>query len=137
MPPPVQIVENLIAQGVDAIAIVPFSVEAVEPVLKKARDRGIVVISHEASNIQNVDFDIEAFDNKAYGANLMKELGKSMGGKGKYVATVGSLTSKSQMEWIDGAVEYQKANFRKCRRRPSGWKPMTTPIPTIPNSRKR
>ena len=27
----VQIVENLIAQGVDAIAIVPFSVEAVEP----------------------------------------------------------------------------------------------------------
>ncbi len=30
----VQIVENLIAQGVDAIAIVPFSVEAVEPVLK-------------------------------------------------------------------------------------------------------
>ena len=107
----VQIVENLIAQGVDAIAIVPFSVEAVEPVLKKARDRGIVVISHEASNIQNVDFDIEAFDNKAYGANLMKELGKSMGGKGKYVATVGGLTAKSQMEWIDGAVEYQKANF--------------------------
>ncbi|WP_323016799.1 autoinducer 2 ABC transporter substrate-binding protein [Castellaniella sp.] len=107
----VQLVENLIAQGVDAIAIVPFSVEAVEPVLKKARDRGIVVISHEASNIQNVDYDIEAFDNKAYGANLMKELGKYMGGKGKYVATVGSLTSKSQMEWIDGAVEYQKAHF--------------------------
>ncbi len=107
----VQIVENLIAQGVDAIAIVPFSVEAVEPVLKKARDRGIVVISHEASNIQNVDYDIEAFDNKAYGANLMKELGSAMGGKGKYVATVGSLTSKSQMEWIDGAVEYQKENF--------------------------
>ncbi|MCS4244169.1 simple sugar transport system substrate-binding protein [Rhizobium sp. BIGb0125] len=107
----VQIIENLIAQGVDAIAVVPFSVEAVEPVLKKARDRGIVVISHEASNIKNVDFDIEAFDNKAYGANLMKELGKSMGGKGKYVATVGGLTSKSQMEWVDGAIEYQKANF--------------------------
>lgn len=107
----VQIIENLIAQGVDAITVVPFSVEAVEPVLKKARDRGIVVISHEASNIKNVDFDIEAFDNKAYGANLMKELGKSMGGKGKYVATVGGLTSKSQMEWVDGAIEYQKANF--------------------------
>ncbi len=107
----VQIVENLIAQGVDAITIVPFSVEAVEPVLKKARERGIVVISHEASNIKNVDYDIEAFDNKAYGANLMKQLGEYMGGKGKYVATVGSLTSKSQMDWIDGAVEYQKANF--------------------------
>ncbi|WP_145106830.1 autoinducer 2 ABC transporter substrate-binding protein [Cereibacter sediminicola] len=107
----VQLIENLIAQGVDAICVVPFSVEAVEPVLKKARDRGIVVITHEASNIQNTDFDLEAFDNLAYGANLMKELAKSMGEKGQYVATVGSLTSKSQMEWIDGAVAYQKENY--------------------------
>jgi simple sugar transport system substrate-binding protein len=107
----VEIIENLIAQGVDAICVVPFSVEAVEPVLKKARDRGIVVISHEASSIQNVDYDIEAFDNKAYGAKLMEVLGKQMGGKGQYVATVGSLTSKSQNEWIDGAVDYQKKNF--------------------------
>lgn len=104
----VQLVENLIAQGVDAIAIVPFSVEAVEPVLKKARDRGIVVISHEASNIQNVDYDIEAFDNLAYGAKLMDELAEQMGESGQYVATVGSLTSKSQNEWIDGAIARQK-----------------------------
>jgi simple sugar transport system substrate-binding protein len=109
----VEIIENFIAQGVDAICVVPFSVEAVEPVLKKARDRGIVVISHEASNIQNVDYDIEAFDNKAYGAKLMEVLAKQMGGKGKYLATVGSLTSKSQNEWIDGGIEYQKKNFPK------------------------
>ncbi|MBV8664075.1 MAG: autoinducer 2 ABC transporter substrate-binding protein [Hyphomicrobiales bacterium] len=107
----VAIVENLIAQGVDAICIVPFSVEAVEPVLKKARDHGIVVISHEASNIQNADYDIEAFDNKAYGAKLMEVLAKQMGGKGKYIATVGSLTSKSQNEWIDGGIAYQKEHY--------------------------
>jgi simple sugar transport system substrate-binding protein len=107
----VQIIENLIAQKVDAICVVPFSVEAVEPVLKKAREHGIVVIAHEASNIKNSDFTLEAFDNKAYGAKLMEILGKSMGGKGKYVATVGSLTSKSQNEWIDGGVEYQKKHF--------------------------
>lgn len=106
-----QIVENLIAQGVDAICIVPVSVDAIEPVLKKARDRGIVVIAHEASNIQNADYVLESFDNKAYGANLMQVLGKAMGGEGKYVSTVGNLTAKSQNEWIDGAVEYQKAHF--------------------------
>ncbi len=109
----VQIVESLIAQGVDAICIVPFSVEAVEPVLQKARDRGIVVISHEASNLQATDYDIEAFDNHAYGAKLMQNLGAQMGGQGGYVATVGSLTSTSQNEWIDGAVAYQQANFPK------------------------
>lgn len=111
----VQIVESLIAQGVDAICIVPFSVEAVEPVLKKAREHGIVVIAHEASNIENVDYELEAFDNKAYGAKLMEVLAKSMGGEGKYVATVGSLTSKSQNEWIDGAVAYQKEHFPKMQ----------------------
>ena len=111
----VQIVENLIAQGVDAICIVPFSVEAVEPVLKRARERGIVVISHESSNLQNADYIIEAFDNFAYGAQLMSVLGKSMNGEGEYVATVGSLTSKSQNEWIDGAIDYQKKNFPKMK----------------------
>ncbi len=107
----VQLVENLIGQGVDAICIVPFSVEAVEPVLKKARDRGIVVVAHEASNLVNADYIIEAFDNRAYGAKLMEELGRLTGGKGKYVATVGSLTSQSHNEWIDGAVAYQKEHF--------------------------
>lgn len=103
----VQLIENLIAQGVDAIAVVPFSVEAVEPVLRKARDRGIVVVSHEASNITNVDYNIEAFDNLAYGAALMDNLAAQMGGTGAYVTTVGSLTSKSQNEWIDGAIARQ------------------------------
>lgn len=64
----VQIIEDLIAQGVNAICVVPFSVEAVEPVLKKARDHGIVVVCHEASNQVNADAIIEAFDNAAYGA---------------------------------------------------------------------
>ena len=109
----VQIVETLIGQGVDAICIVPFSAEAVEPVLQKARSRGIVVISHEASNLENTDYDIEAFDNHAYGAKLMESLGQQIGGEGGYVATVGSLTSTSQNEWIDGGIAYQKAHFPK------------------------
>lgn len=109
----VQIVENLIAQGVDAICIVPFSVEAVEPVLQKARERGIIVVAHEASNIKNADYVLEAFDNKAYGAKLMEVLGKSMNGEGQYITTVGSLTSQSQNEWIDGAIAYQKEHFPK------------------------
>ena len=81
--------------------------------MKKARDRGIVVVAHEASNLKNADYVLEAFDNHAYGAKLMEVLGGYMGGEGKYVATVGSLTSKSQNEWIDGATDYQKANFPK------------------------
>jgi simple sugar transport system substrate-binding protein len=107
----VQLVEDMIAQGVNAIAIVPFAPEAVEPVLKKAMDAGIKVVAHEASAIQNADYDIEAFQNAAYGEHLMKALGECMGGKGEYAVFVGSLTSKSHNEWVDAAIAYQKANF--------------------------
>jgi len=109
----VQIIEDLIAQGVNAICVVPFSVEAVEPVLKKARDRGIVVVCHEASNQVNADAIIEAFDNAAYGAHLMDHLARCMGGQGEYAVFVGSLTSKSHNEWIDAAIAKQRQDYPK------------------------
>jgi simple sugar transport system substrate-binding protein len=106
-----QIVEEAIVRKVDAIAVVPFSPEALEPVLKKAMDAGIKVVSHEASTIQNVDWDIEAFRNEAFGEHFMKKLGECMGGEGEYAVFVGSLASESHNEWVDAAVAYQRAHF--------------------------
>ncbi|MGE5508552.1 MAG: autoinducer 2 ABC transporter substrate-binding protein [Chitinophagales bacterium] len=111
----VQIIEDLIAQKVDAITVVPFSVEALEPVLKKARDKGIVVITHEAANQKNMDWDIEAFDNTAYGEEFVKALAKQMGNEGEWAGFVGSFTSKSHNQWVDGAVAYAKKNFPKMK----------------------
>lgn len=111
----VQIIEDLIAQKVDAICVVPFSQEALEPVLKKARSKGIVVIAHEASGIQNVDYDIEAFDNAAYGAHFMDHLAKLMGEEGEYAVFVGSLTSKSHNEWVDASIKRQKEKYPKMK----------------------
>lgn len=107
----VQLVEDTIARGADAITVVPFAPEALEPVLKKAMDAGIKVISHEASTIQNVDWDIEAFQNAAYGEHFMKKLAECMGEKGEYAVFVGSLTSKSHNEWVDAAIAYQKEHY--------------------------
>ncbi len=107
----VALLEDMIAQGVNAIAVVPMSPEALEPVLKRAMDAGIVVISHEAASQQNVNYDIEAFKNEDFGANLMKNLGECMGGEGEYAVFVGSLTSQTHNQWVDGAIAYQKANF--------------------------
>lgn len=41
-----QLVQDLIAQGVDAICVVPVDPESLEPVLQQAREAGIVVIAH-------------------------------------------------------------------------------------------
>lgn len=107
----VKTIEDVIAQGVDAINVIPVSPEALEPVLKRAMDKGIVVISHEAPGQQNVNYDIEAFANKDYGEHLMKNLSKEMGGKGGYVIMVGALTMPSHQEWAKAAIDYQEANY--------------------------
>ena len=107
----VKVIEDVIAQGVDAINVIPVSPEALEPVLKKARDNNIVVISHEASNLQNIDYDIEAFQNNEYGAHLMENLAQEMGGKGGYIIQVGALTMASHQEWAASAIAYQEENY--------------------------
>ena len=99
----VRVIEDLIAQGVDAICVVPNSTESLETVLKKARDAGIVVIAHEAANIENADFDIEAFDNTEYGRHFMDILAPMMGEKGQYTTFVGALTATSHNQWVDGS----------------------------------
>jgi simple sugar transport system substrate-binding protein len=107
----VALIEDMIAQGVDSIAVVPMSPEALEPVLKRAQDAGIVVISHEAASQQNVSYDIEAFKNEDFGANLMEQLATCMGGEGEYAVFVGSLTSQTHNQWVDGAIAYQKEKY--------------------------
>jgi simple sugar transport system substrate-binding protein len=46
----VAMIEDLIAQDVDAIVNVPYGVPENEPAQKKAIDAGIIVIGHEAAN---------------------------------------------------------------------------------------
>jgi simple sugar transport system substrate-binding protein len=107
----IPIIEDLIAQGVDAICVVPMDPTQLDPVLKKAMDAGIVVVTHEASNQKNMDYDIEAFDNKAFGAGLMDRLAEKMGKKGEYAVFVGSLGSKTHNEWVDGGIARQKEAY--------------------------
>lgn len=107
----VQIIEDLIAQQVDGLCVVPMSPEILDPVLKKAMDAGIKVVTHEASNQVSIDADIEAFDNAGYGRHLMDALAERMGEEGEYAVFVGSLTSKTHNEWVDAAIAHQQENY--------------------------
>jgi simple sugar transport system substrate-binding protein len=113
----VQVIEDAIAQRPDALLVVPFQVETVEPVLKKAQGQGITVVTHEASNIrpESAAYDIEPFDNAAYGRHMMDELASGMHGEGNYVVFVGSLTSKSHNEWVDAAIAHQEGRYPKMQ----------------------
>lgn len=107
----VQIIRDLLPQQPTAITVVPNSPEAVSSVLAQARQQGIKVVSHEATGIENVDVDIEAFDNAAYGSQIMRNLGQCTGGTGKYVQFVGGFTAKTHMEWVGAGYDTQQAEF--------------------------
>lgn len=107
----VAIIQDLIAQQPTAITVVPNSPEALESVLAQAREQGIIVVSHEATGIENVDINIEAFDNPSYGASIMDNLAECMGGEGEYVQFVGGFTAKTHMEWVGAGYDNQVENF--------------------------
>ena len=107
----VSIIQDLIAQSPTAISVVPNDLAGLESVLAQAREAGIIVVSHEAVGIENVDINIEGFENSAYGAQIMENLGECTGGSGEYVQFVGRLTNGSHSEWVSGAYDKQQADF--------------------------
>ncbi|MCR2792297.1 autoinducer 2 ABC transporter substrate-binding protein [Microbacterium sp. zg.Y625] len=106
-----QVIQDLIAQGVDAIGVVPVDPGALETVLKQAIDAGIVVVTHEGASQQNTMYDIEAFNNSDYGGFIMDNLAEAMGEEGVYTTMVGHVTNASHNEWADGAVARQLAEY--------------------------
>jgi len=102
----VRAIEDLIAQGVDVIGVVPNDAAVIEPVLQKARDAGIKVVTHESPDQKNADWDFEMVSAQGYGEAHAEMLAKLMGGKGKYVVYVGSLTVPLHNLWADFAIKY-------------------------------
>lgn len=111
----VALVEDLIARGVDAIAVVPFDPPMMEGALKRAMDRGITVITHEASNLKNTQVDMEAFDNDAFGAHFNDQIAKCMGEEGTWTSFVGSLGSLTHVQWADASAANAAKKYPKMK----------------------
>jgi len=110
-PQQVKIIEDLIAKKVSAITIVPNDANVLEPVFKKARDQGIVVLTNESPGQPAANWDVEIIDNAKFAADNVEEMAKAMGGKGGYVIYVGGLTVPQHNLWADLFVKYQKEHY--------------------------
>ncbi len=107
----VQIITDLVNQGVDILCVAPLDMESCENILKQARDKGIIVITHEAAGIVNADYDLEAFSEKGLGGTMMDNLAKMMGEEGEYITMAGFVTMASHMNWINAGVARQKEAY--------------------------
>ncbi|HHY77304.1 MAG TPA: sugar ABC transporter substrate-binding protein [Clostridiales bacterium] len=77
-------IENMIAQGVDAIIIQEGDISQLAPVLKEAKSKGIIIGSMDAGDADFVDVFVES-DNNQLGRMAAEEMVKLIGGKGNIV----------------------------------------------------
>ena len=111
----VRLVEDLIAKKVAVIGLVPLDVKVLAPVLGRARDAGIPVVTQEGPDQEGRTWDVELIDSVKFGEEQMKALAGFMGQEGEYAVYVGTLTTPLHNRWADAAIAYQKANYPKMK----------------------
>ncbi|MBL8190955.1 MAG: substrate-binding domain-containing protein, partial [Acidobacteria bacterium] len=96
-----EVVEGWITRGVDVIAVSVENSAAISTVLRKARERGIKVITWDADAEANArDFFINQATPQGIGYTLMDEAARILGGKGEFAIITASLSAANQNEWI-------------------------------------
>ena len=107
----VRMVEDLISKGVDAICVTPNDAKALEPVFNRAREEGIIIITHESPDQKGKDYDLELIDNENFGRHHWDMLAENMGESGQYAIFVGSLTVPLHNLWADVGIAYAAEKY--------------------------
>lgn len=102
----VKIIEDLIARGVDAIAVVPNDANVLAPVLAKAQENGIVVVTNESIGQEGADWNVEVTIPDEFAIKIFEDMAQGMGGKGEYAVFVGTLTAPLHNYWADVGIAY-------------------------------
>ncbi len=96
-----EVVEGWISRGVDAIAVSVENQAAISTVLRKARARGIRVITWDADAAPDArDFFINQATPQGIGETLTDEAARLLGGSGDFAIVTASLSAANQNEWI-------------------------------------
>jgi len=96
-----EVVEAWITRGVDVIAVSVENKEGISTVLRKARAKGIKVVTWDADAEKEArDFLINQATPQGIGETLTDEAARIMGGKGEFAIITASLSAANQNEWI-------------------------------------
>lgn len=101
-----EVVEAWITKGVDVIAVSVENQAGISTVLRKARDKGIKVITWDADSEKDArDFLINQATPQGIGYTLSDEAARMMNGKGEFAIVTASLSAANQNEWIKNIRE--------------------------------
>jgi ABC-type sugar transport system substrate-binding protein len=96
-----EVVEAWITRGVDVIAVSVENKEAISTVLRKARGKGIKVLTWDADAEKDArDFFVNQATPQGIAEVLLGHTSRVLGGKGSFAIVTASLTAANQNEWI-------------------------------------
>ena len=96
-----EVVENWITRKVDVIAVAVENRAGISTVLRKARERGIKVLTWDADAEPDArDFFVNQATPEGIGNTLTDEASRLLGGKGEFAIITGALSAANQNEWI-------------------------------------
>ena len=108
----VNIVQDMIYDGVDVIAIAPVDPEAVKVVLDEARSKGIIVVTFDADTVnESRDVFVNQVEAKQLSIHIIDELVNLVGNEGNYAILTASMTADNQNTWIYWMKEYQATRY--------------------------
>ena len=111
-----EVVEAWITRGVDAIAVSVENKAGISTVLRKARQRGIKVVTWDADAEKDArDYFINQATPQGIGYTLTDEAARIMGGKGDFAIITASLSAANQNEWIKYIKERLAAKYPEMK----------------------
>jgi len=118
-------VENFLAQGMDAVVILPVDTAATGPMTKSVTKAGkpLVYVNRQPSNLPKGAVYCGSHSIEA-GIMNMEELGKAMGGKGNLVILMGELSNEAAIGRTDGikqVVKEKYPNIKIIREETGNW----------------
>jgi rhamnose transport system substrate-binding protein len=107
-----EVVEAWITRGVDVIAVSVENKVGISTVLRKAREKGIKVVTWDADAEKDArDFLINQATPQGIGHTLMDGAAKVLNNKGEFAIITASLSAANQNEWIKYIKERQAAKY--------------------------
>src|SRR5262245_53212289 len=96
-----EMVENWITRKVDVIGVAVENRAAISTVLRKARERGIHVLTWDADAEPDArDYFVNQATAEGIGNTLTDEAARLLDGKGEFAVITGALSAANQNEWI-------------------------------------
>jgi len=96
-----EVIDNWITRKVDVIAVAVENRAGISTVLRKARERGIKVLTWDADAEENArDFFVNQATSEGIANTLTDEAARLLNGKGEFAIITGALSAANQNEWI-------------------------------------